>query len=74
MLVDSLMKQFNSTALARNVYLKEAASHLATIGNQVVEAGNNLMRIQKVSKLETVKNNLCWCDKENESQTKTNRA
>ena len=43
--VDSIMKQFNSTALSQNFYIKEAASKIANIGNQAVEGVNNLIRI-----------------------------
>ena len=44
-LVDSLNQQFNQTSLAKNFYLKEAASKLIEIGNQGYERVNNYYNI-----------------------------
>jgi hypothetical protein len=43
------MKQFNTTTLSQNFYIKEAANKIANIGNQAVEGVNNLIRIQNSS-------------------------
>ena len=44
-IVENLLGQFNQTSFSKNIYIKEAASKLINIGNQSVEAINNLIKV-----------------------------